>query len=86
MRAAVIGAQTQVILRLDALKLDVAALDTRISELGQRIEQLERVTQTTGMRAAGAAEEVSLATESAARLAERLAEIERRLGASPAGR
>lgn len=85
-RAAVIGAQTQVIIRLDQLRADVGGLDQRISELDRRLDHIERLSETTGMRAAGATEEVTRVTESTSRLSQRIAEIERRLGAANGGR
>ncbi len=81
-RAALDRAQWPVIFRLEVLRDDIRGLDQRLVELGGRIDELERLAQTTGMRASGAAEEIAQLVESTTRVGQRVAEVERLLGAS----
>lgn len=85
-RAALDRAQWPVIFRLDVLRDEIRGLDQRLTELGGRIDELERLAQTTGMRASGVAEEISQVAESTTRVGQRIAEVERLLGAASGDR
>jgi ABC-type transporter Mla subunit MlaD len=79
------GAQRPLMAKLDALGDHLDAVDRRLVELSRRIDDLERIAQTAGVRASTLAETVSHIVESNARAAQRAEEIERLLGGPPTG-
>jgi hypothetical protein len=73
-----------VTVRLDTLDARLDAIDARLVNLGSRLDKIDEVVQTTGVRAAALNDTARRSSDTATRLARRLDEIERLLGAPAA--
>jgi len=70
--------------RLAEINIRLDAIDQRIAAIGRRVDEIELLIQVTGTRVATLTEHSVAVAESEARMARRVEDIERLLGA-PAG-
>jgi hypothetical protein len=73
-----------VTVRLDTLDSRLDGIDARLVDLTSRLDQIDEVVQTTGVRAAALYDTARQSSDTATRLTRRLDEIERLLGAPAA--